>query len=121
MLDNGGVFLPEAKGTLTHAALSAIKGRTVLLGDGTGKLQVQVFEWPGPVQAQAPVQVHVPAEGAGPDPDPDPDRMAPARTAKESGSQFQFNGPAAFPRFPSRGCTKSSKSSTRRTFQTTRT
>ena len=48
LLDDGGVFRESAKGTLTHACLAAIKGRLVLVGQGTSKESAVMMGWPAP-------------------------------------------------------------------------
>lgn len=58
LLQEGGVFLESAEGTLTHAALAAMKSRTVLLGLGTGKETAMAMSWPAPaaVGRQKPIE-----------------------------------------------------------------
>lgn len=75
LLDHGGVFLPTATGTLTHAALAAIKGRLVILGEGTSKQQgAVVMDWPAPAAGKrhAPIKM---AKEQGPQPAGDSDAL----------------------------------------------
>ena len=59
LLHDGGVFHETADGLLTHKVLTAIKGRTVLLGRGTGTERAISLSWPCPVSSElmAPVEI----------------------------------------------------------------
>ena len=45
---DGGIWLPEAKGTLTHCTLEAIRGKAVFYGNPTGQQRVIFLGWPAP-------------------------------------------------------------------------
>lgn len=68
LLASGGLFLSEADGTLTHAALRAMTGRVVFLGSDAST--AACLRWPSPSS---------------------PKRREPIRFARESGSRFLFS------------------------------
>ena len=48
LFEDGGIWLPEAKGTLTHCVLEGIKGKAVFHGNPDGKEEVIFLGWPAP-------------------------------------------------------------------------
>ena len=48
LFEDGAIWLPEAKGTLTHCALEAIQGKVVFHGNPAGKEKVTFLGWPAP-------------------------------------------------------------------------
>jgi len=45
---DGGIWLPEAEGTLTHCVLGAIRGKVVFHGKPNGKREAIFLGWPAP-------------------------------------------------------------------------
>ena len=45
---DGGIWLPEAEGTLTHCVLAAIRGKAIFHGKSDSKREVTFLAWPAP-------------------------------------------------------------------------
>ena len=59
MLVDGGLWLPQAKDTLTHSVLHAIHSRIIFSGKGGDKAKAMMVRWPAPNTAarQEPMQL----------------------------------------------------------------
>ena len=69
MLVDGGLWLPQAKDTLTHCVLHAIHSKVIFAGKGGDKAKAIPVRWPAPNSAA---------------------RQEPIRLAKQSLEQFRF-------------------------------
>ena len=51
MLWDGGIWLPEAKDTVTHSVLKDIKSKVLFMDRGSGNSQAVIVRWPAPGSA----------------------------------------------------------------------